>query len=88
MPGEASGIGTRYRTTIVGRTTVIGEVDRITSDATDSPARVIEFLTLGEGATRRIPRASRLALSQAGEYDRPLAVALSRFNHPSNERHR
>lgn len=84
VPGEATQATTAYRVTITGKSTVPGEFDRVTVQTTEDPYKVVEFLALGDAGDRYIPRISRQALQQVAEWDRWLAIALSRFNHPSS----
>src|SRR5690606_10441289 len=75
-----------YRVTIAGRTRVSGEVDRVTVESTSSPARVLAFLALGPPGAQYIPRISRLALSEVGEWEPRLADAIARFDRQNKTR--
>lgn len=69
-----------YKVEMVGRSTVPGEEDRVRIETTTSPHAVIDFLTMGNPATRYVPKISRKALHEAGDRDQGIADALDDFD--------
>lgn len=69
-----------YRVSMIGRSTVRDEVDRIRVETTTSPAAVIDFLALGDPGHRYLPKVSRKALHEAADIDDALGDAFDDFD--------
>lgn len=69
-----------YRVELVGRTRVLGEVDRVRVEYTTSPGAIIDYLAMGEPGRRYIPKVSRKVLHEAGEIDEAIIDALDDFD--------
>lgn len=69
-----------YKVELIGKTQVIGEVDRVRVETTTSPHAIVDFLALGSPGSRYVPKVSRKALHEAGDKDQALADALDDFD--------
>lgn len=78
-PDEPS-VPWEYKVELIGRTTVVGEVDRVRVETTTSPHAIVDFLALGDPGKRYIPKVSRKALHEAGDQDEAIADALDDFD--------
>lgn len=70
----------QYDVEMVGRSIVHGEEDRVRVETTTSPHAVIDYLTMGDPASRYIPKISRQSLHEAGDRDQGIADALDDFD--------
>lgn len=71
---------TEYRVSMIGKSIVPGEVDRVRVEATTSANAVIDFLALGDPGRRYLPKVSRKALHEAADIDEVLGNAIDDFD--------